>query len=83
MQIATEISQMRRCTLPQHHQKGLSSLHFADPYLPFSFSALGLLDTLNPTVLDSPEVTSKILGDRPNTYTFTKVRRVISVNKDQ
>jgi len=35
-------------------------------------SALGLLDTLNPTVLDSPEVTSKILGDRPNTYTFTK-----------
>merc|ERR1719334_2395336 len=35
-------------------------------------SALGLLSTLTPEVLDSPEVTGKILGDRPNTYTFTK-----------
>lgn len=34
--------------------------------------ALGLLDTLSAEVLDCPEVTNKILGDRPNTYTFTK-----------
>merc|ERR1711981_607300 len=34
--------------------------------------ALSLLKTLPPSTLDSPDVTKKILGDRPNTYTFTK-----------
>lgn len=34
--------------------------------------ALGMLNALSPEVLDSPEVTKMILGDRPNTYTFTK-----------
>ena len=37
--------------------------------------ALSLLKTLPPSTLDSPDVTKKILGDRPNTYTFTKVKR--------
>jgi len=34
--------------------------------------ALSLLNTLPPSTLDCPDVTKKILGDRPNTYTFTK-----------
>ena len=39
------------------------------------YRALSLLKTLPPSTLDSPDVTKKILGDRPNTYTFTKVKR--------
>ena len=29
---------------------------------------------MDPAILDSPEVTKKLIGNRPNTYTFTKVR---------
>ena len=39
--------------------------------------ALSLLNTLPPSTLDCPDVTKKILGDRPNTYTFTKVKSII------
>ena len=39
-----------------------------------SLRALSLLNTLPPSTLDCPDVTKKILGDRPNTYTFTKVK---------
>ena len=44
-------------------------------FLPYR--ALSLLKTLPPSTLDSPDVTKKILGDRPNTYTFTKVKRAL------
>ena len=29
---------------------------------------------MDPEIINSPEVTRKMIGDRPNTYTFTKVR---------
>ena len=29
---------------------------------------------MDPDIINSPEVTLKIIGDRPNTYTFTKVQ---------
>ena len=35
--------------------------------------ALALLDSMDKELLDSPAVTKEIIGDRPNTYTFTKV----------
>ena len=35
--------------------------------------ALALLDSMDKELLDSPPVTKEIIGDRPNTYTFTKV----------
>jgi fatty acyl-CoA reductase len=28
---------------------------------------------MDPAILDSPEVTKKVIGNRPNTYTYTKV----------
>ena len=28
---------------------------------------------MDPAILDSAEVTKKLIGNRPNTYTFTKV----------
>ena len=34
--------------------------------------ALNLLDTVDRKVLDSPEFTKEVIGERPNTYTFTK-----------
>ena len=34
--------------------------------------ALALLDSMDKELLDSPSVTKEIIGDRPNTYTFTK-----------
>ena len=70
-------TQMRRSIqlqLPQESRNYCSKFfkqltHF----LPYR--ALSLLKTLPPSTLDSPDVTKKILGDRPNTYTFTKVKR--------
>ena len=35
--------------------------------------ALALLESMDKELLDSPAVTKEIIGDRPNTYTFTKV----------
>ena len=35
--------------------------------------ALALLDSMDKELLDSPAITKEIIGDRPNTYTFTKV----------
>ena len=35
---------------------------------------LTLPQWMDPEIINSPEVTRKIIGDRPNTYTFTKVR---------
>ena len=35
--------------------------------------ALALLDTLNTATLDNPDFTRSLIGERPNTYTFTKV----------
>ena len=29
---------------------------------------------MDPEIINSPEVTRKMIGDRPNTYTYTKVR---------
>ena len=29
---------------------------------------------MDPDIINSPEVTRKMIGDRPNTYTFTKVQ---------
>ena len=43
----------------------------------FLHRALSLLKTLPPSTLDCPDVTKKILGDRPNTYTFTKVKTTL------
>ena len=34
--------------------------------------ALSLLDTLDKKILDSPSFTKMLIGERPNTYTFTK-----------
>ena len=30
---------------------------------------------MDPSLLDAPEITKKMIGNRPNTYTFTKVSR--------
>ena len=32
-----------------------------------------LCQWMDPEIINSPEVTRKMIGDRPNTYTFTKV----------
>ena len=29
---------------------------------------------MDPDIINSPELTRKMIGDRPNTYTFTKVQ---------
>ena len=29
----------------------------------------------DPAILNSPKMTAQIIGNKPNTYTFTKVRR--------
>ena len=34
--------------------------------------ALSLLDTLDKKIMDSPSFTKMLIGERPNTYTFTK-----------
>ena len=34
--------------------------------------AMALLHSMDREVLDSPVVTREVIGDRPNTYTFTK-----------
>ena len=34
--------------------------------------ALNLLQTLDKTILDNPDFTKMVIGERPNTYTFTK-----------
>ena len=37
----------------------------------------GMIDLctwMDPSLLDAPEITKKMIGNRPNTYTFTKVR---------
>lgn len=36
----------------------------------------GMIDMctwMDPSLLDAPEITKKMIGNRPNTYTFTKV----------
>ena len=34
--------------------------------------AMALLDNTELEILDSPKVTKEVIGERPNTYTFTK-----------
>ena len=34
--------------------------------------AIALLDNTELEILDSPKVTKEVIGERPNTYTFTK-----------
>ena len=47
----------------------LSEIIFT-PHLPLLHNSPQWLE---PAILDSKEVTKKLIGDRPNTYTFTKV----------
>ena len=50
--------------------------HIEERVYPAPGNPRGMIDLcqwMSPDMIDSPEVTRKMIGNRPNTYTFTKV----------